>query len=431
MNSRIPFVRSPIALGTALLVASCANDAPVSKVEIYSWWVSGAEQAALDAVLADFTTKNPNLSVTNAAAQNALTAQQELKDRIAEGNPPDTFQVNGGAELRQYVTSATPSPLEPLDNLAVQQSWQRFMPSEVMETVTFGAHIYAVPVDIARINALFYNKNVFKKYNLQPPTTMADFAVVAKTLNANHVTPVAVGAQAPWTLEVIFKGCLVAVGGADYYRQFSSGGNDYFAGRLPNATYDPTFNAAIACFQTILDAANRDEMWSATWDKAVEEVRIGIAAMTIMGDWALGEFLQERAVADTDFGEVPFPDSGDTFIFTTDTFVLPVGAPNRAGALALLAEWGSAAGQSAFYPLKGTIATRSDVDRSQYDSILQATMADFQTKQVVPDWALAMPPAFTTNFDLALGRFGYDGNAENVVLAAKNNYDLIATGHWP
>jgi glucose/mannose transport system substrate-binding protein len=414
-----------------LLLASCANDTPVAKVEIYSWWVSGAEQDALAAVLSDFTTKNPSLSVTNAAAQNALSAQHELQNRIAEGNPPDTFQVNGGAELRQYVMSATPSPLEPLDSLATQQAWQHYMPSEVIGAVTFGAHIYAVPVDIARVNALFYNKHVFKQYGLQPPMTMADFAVVARTLQMNHVLPVAIGAQVPWTLEVIFKGCLVAVGGADYYREFSSGGNDYFAGRSPNVTFDPTFNAAITCLQTILAVANRGEMWSLTWDQAVKEVRAGTAAMTIMGDWALGEFLQEGAVADTDFGEVPAPDSSGTFIFTTDTFVLPRGAPNRAGALALLSEWGSAAGQSIFYPLKGTIATRSDVDGSHYDSILQATMKDFQNQQVVPDWALAMPPAFTTNFDLALGRFGYDGNAENVVLAAKNNYDLIVTGHWP
>jgi hypothetical protein len=49
----------------------------------------------------------------------------------------------------------------------------------------------------------------------------------------------------------------------------------------------------------------------------------------------------------------------------------------------------------------------------------------------VPDWALAVPQGFTTNFDLALDRFGYDGNAENVVLAAKNNYDLVSAGHWP
>ena len=86
---------------------------------------------------------------------------------------------------------------------------------------------------------------------------------------------------------------------------------------------------------------------------------------------------------------VPAPDSADTFIFTTDTFVLPKGAKNRAGAISLLREWGSAAGQSVFYPLKGTIATRSDVDMSRYGSITRATMADFKTRQIVPadGWA--------------------------------------------
>jgi glucose/mannose transport system substrate-binding protein len=418
-------------LWSAVILAGCTNDAPAARVEIYSWWVSGAEQSALNAVLKDFATKNANLSVTNAAAQNALSAQHELQNRIAEGNPPDTFQVNGGAELRQYIGSASPGPLEPLDFLAMEQGWSQLMPSAVIQAVTFGAHIYAVPVDIARINTLFYNKHIFEKNGLEPPATMADFVRVARVLQANHVMPVAIGAQVPWTLEVIFKGCLAAAGGPNYYTEFCSGRNGYFAGSSTSATIDSTFNAAVDCFGTILSVANRDDMRSLTWDQAVEEVRTGLAAMTIMGDWALGEFLHEGAVADVDFGEVPAPDSADTFIFTTDTFVLPRGAKNRAGAIALLSEWGSDKGQSVFFPLKGTIATRSDVDMSRYDSITRATMADFKARQIVPDWALAVPQAFTTNFDFALDRFGYDENGENLVLAAKNNYDLVLAAHWP
>jgi glucose/mannose transport system substrate-binding protein len=420
------------ALVCAVVFAGCSGDTPSSRVEIYSWWVSGAEQNALNDVLADFEKRNSNISVTNAAAQNALSAQHELQNRMAEGNPPDTFQVNAGAELRQYVQGATPS-LEALDPLARQQDWADAIPSAVLQAVTFGGHIYAVPVDIARINALFYNKHIFQANGLDPPATLDDFVHVAGVLQANRITPLAIGAQVPWTLEVLFKGCLAAVGGPSYYTEFCSGQNPYFSRTASSASPpdDPIFNAAVACFGTLLAAAKLDDIRTRTWDGAVQQVRTGFAAMTIMGDWALGEFLQENAVADVDFGEVPAPGSAGTFIFTTDTFVLPKNVNNRDGAVALLTEWGSAAGQSIFYPAKGTIAARQDVDPSKYDSIARATMADFHSQPVVPDWALAMPPAFTTNFDLALDRFAYDGNAENVVLAAKNNYDLVTMEHWP
>jgi glucose/mannose transport system substrate-binding protein len=435
-QARLAPLRFASLVATAL-VAGCTGGPRSSTVEIYSWWVSGAEQNALDAVLTDFENRNGNISVTNAAAENALTAQQELQTRMAEGNPPDTFQVNAGAELRQYVQGATPS-LEALNLLATEQNWNETMQPAVLQAVTFGAHIYAVPVDIARINALFYNKHLFEANGLTPPATLDDFVRVAGVLSEHHIKPLEIGAQVPWTLEVLFKGCLVAAGaGPAYYTEFSSGQNPYFAHSDPappsssSAPVDPIFNAAVACFGTLLSWANLDDMRSLTWDRAVQNVRQGSAAMTIMGDWALGEFLNEQADAGVDFGEVPAPGSAGTFIFTTDTFVLPKGAANRAGAIALLTEWGSAAGQSAFYPAKGTIAARKDVDPSGYDSIARATMADFNADALVPDWALAMPPAFTTNFDLALDRFAYDGNAENVVLAAKNNYDLVAAGHWP
>jgi ABC-type glycerol-3-phosphate transport system substrate-binding protein len=133
-----------------------------------------------------------------------------------------------------------------------------------------------------------------------------------------------------------------------YYSEFCSGQNGYFANSASSASGDPIFNAAAACYGTLLSWANLENMRSLTWDGAVQEVRQGFAAMTIMGDWALGEFMP-----DVDFGEVPAPRSADTFIFTTDTFVLPTGAANRDGAIALLSEWGSAAGQSISTPSTG------------------------------------------------------------------------------
>jgi glucose/mannose transport system substrate-binding protein len=418
-----------LALAIALAItAACTNTSSSSStVEIYSWWVSNAENNALGAVLDDFTRKHPNISVVNAAAENALNAQDELQSRMRLGNPPDTFQVNGGVELRQYVPDVGPSQLDLLDGLAAQQNWQDHIPLEVWNSVNVGAHVYAVPVDVARVNALFYNKTVFDNLGLSPPVTMADFVSEAEILRTHHVRPIAIGDKAPWTLEVIFKSCLLTAGGARYYREFAAGLNPYFSGGTGSS--DPTFDEAIRCFGTILSYANKDEMRMLTWDQAVSEVNAQSPAMTIMGDWALGEFLRLGAKPDVDFGEVAFPGSDSTFIFTTDTFVLPKFAKNRDGAMALLTEWGSPAGQSAFYPSKGSLPARDDVDMGAYNAISRATLIDLHNDTLVFDWAISLPQAFTTNFDRALDRFADDGNAENVVLAARNNYDLIEKGH--
>jgi glucose/mannose transport system substrate-binding protein len=422
--------------------ASCVNDAPTSTVQIYSWWTTASEYEALNAVLMDFKQKNPGVAVDNAVAQDSLTALDTLQSRMREHDPPDTFQVNGGTELRQYVAGAA-SQLEALDFLAAEQGWSPLlpggqgtppplMPAEVLQTVTFGGHVYAVPVDIARVNALFYNKATFGSLGLTAPVTLDDFVYDAQILSQNNIKPLAVGDAAPWTLEVIFKSCLVAAANAtgktNYYKEFAAGLNPNFG---PGGVGDATFDEAVSCFGTLLSYANKTEMRTLTWDQAVAEVSSGNPAMTIMGDWAHGEFLRDLGTADVTFGEVAAPGSADTFIFTTDTFVLPIGAQHRAGAIALLTEWGSATGQRFFYPYKGSLPSRTDTNPSAYDALSIWTQNELQTKALVPDWAMALPQAFTTAFDAALDRFADDENAENVVLAAKNNYYLIVQGHWP
>jgi glucose/mannose transport system substrate-binding protein len=398
-------------------------------VEIYSWWTAGSEKAALHALLTNFEVSNPNVNVVNAAEQSSQNAMADLQQRMAQGNPPDTFQVNGGANLMQYVVTngvdATQSKLENLDALAAQQNWAQVMPADVLSTVSYGGHYYGVPVDIARINALFYNTSIFTQSGLQPPTTMAEFVTVSQALQAKNIVPLAVGDSGPWVLEIIFKSCMVAEGGAAYYKQFVTGANPYFSGGT--STPDATFTSVLSDFQQIMGYANQNVMRSQTWDQAVGLVADGTAAMTIMGDWAVGEFIALGKTPGVDFGEVAAPGSASTFIFTTDTFVLPKGAPNRAGALALLTDWGSAAGQAAFNPVKGSIAPRSDADPSIYNVLSQATLQQFRTLPLVGDFSLTVPSSFSTVLDPVLDQFVIDANAQNVVLAVKNNYATLKT----
>jgi glucose/mannose transport system substrate-binding protein len=450
-------IRTGLALGAFVALCGCSssnnnnsntsgdgNDAgntgdgssttPSGTVQIYSWWVTGAEETALSALIADYQQQYPKIAIENAVGMNAAAARMQLSTAITNGQPPDTFQVTAGYPTLQYVvtngTDASQSKLEALDFLAQQEGWATNMNSSVLASVSYGGHPYAVPVDVSRTNALFYNKAIFAKYNLQPPQTMADFATVAQTLQTNGVTPVAVGTGGgAWVLDMIFKGLLVTEGGAAYHTALFAGQNDYFSGKT--TTPDATFTAAVNDFGTIMTNSNLTTMPQLTWDQAVDLVATSNAqqaAMTIMGDWAIAEFVAKGAVPGVDFGEVATPGSGSAFLFTSDAFVLPVGAPNRTGAVSLLTEWGSQRGQAAFNPLKGSIPARTDTDPSAYNAIAQQEIMDFKTLTVVPDMYLVVPSTFQTVLDNALQAFVTDGNVQNVVQAVKDNYALLQAG---
>ena len=93
------------------------------------------------------------------------------------------------------------------------------------------------------------------------------------------------------------------------------------------------------------------------------------------------------------------PGTAGTFVFTTDTFGLPRGVRNRAGALELLGMFGSLAGQDTFNPLKGSIPARKDARVDAYDIMAQRNIMDFRQvaadpTMLVPATAMLAPPEF-------------------------------------
>ena len=106
-----------------------------------------------------------------------------------------------------------------------------------------------------------------------------------------------------------------------------------------------------------------------------------------MGDWAEGYFKSIGLTPDVEFGWAPSPGTAGSFIMLSDSFGLPLNAPNRENAIAWLIVCGSQEGQDAFNPLKGSIPARTDGDRSLYDVYLQSAMDDFATNAIVPSLA--------------------------------------------
>jgi glucose/mannose transport system substrate-binding protein len=391
-----------------------------TNVEIFSWWVSGSETEALTALLKVYETSNPGAKVTNAAVMGTSNAKQELQTRMVQGLPPDTFQANGGDDLLHWVLyngkDDTASKLEPIDSVGNTQEWWAVTPPALQNLVSYNGHIYGVPVDVSRTNCLFYNKKIFADNGLTPPTTLTDFFTVADALKAKGITPLAVGSQQAWTIStMVFESVLVASAGPQYYL-------DFFAGKQSAA--DQQLRDALTAAAKMFGYINTNHD-SLLWNDAVGLVKNGTAAMNIMGDWAKGELVAEGAKPDVDFGEVNL--GSDTFVFAMDAFPLPKGAPNRSGAISLLTTMGSLAGQNAFNPVKGSISPRTDVDKSPYDPLSQATIDAFKTATLVPANSAIVPSAFSDPVTMAMGTFINDQNVDNMILAIKNYYDTLTT----
>lgn len=71
-----------------------------------------------------------------------------------------------------------------------------------MDQAGYNGDPYAVPFAV-QTSQIFYNKDIFQKYNLQEPKTWDEFVNVANTLKKNGVTPIGVSGREGWALNLI------------------------------------------------------------------------------------------------------------------------------------------------------------------------------------------------------------------------------------
>jgi glucose/mannose transport system substrate-binding protein len=362
-------------------------------VEIFSWWTSGGELDALQAVLEVHEDEVPTARVRNAAVEFAEKARDELRTRMERGLPPDTFQANIGADLFRWVLfnghDQRSTKVESLQTLAQQSGWLEAFDETVLDAASYDGELYGVPLNVHRINTLFYRKDLFEEHGLTPPESLEELRELCEQIRDDDdiqasrdggVSCLALGNKWDWTLSLwTFEMLLPAIAGAQYYERFWLGEEAPSDGYLEQAVDEALwFYCGGAdreqCGQRShfnLDVNDVD------WDEGIGKLASGDALMAPMGDWAKGLLDAEGLRSGVDYDAMPFPGTAGTYVFTSDTFPLPKGAQNRQGAIALLETFASREGQEAFNIAKGSIPARTDVDRDAFDEVAQRTMDDF------------------------------------------------------
>src|ERR1700730_4887325 len=156
---------SVFALVQAPLSSQAAGE---KKLEVFSWWTSGGEAAALDALFNTYKKQYPGVEIVNAtvAGGGGSAAPPVLQTRLAGVNPPDTWQSHPGWEmLGQYVE---PGYCEPITELYQSDGWDKAFPKElVVDLMTKDRQIYAVLAGIHRGNVLWYNTKLLEKNGIK------------------------------------------------------------------------------------------------------------------------------------------------------------------------------------------------------------------------------------------------------------------------
>lgn len=147
----------------SLAFFASAAVAQSGKLEVFSWWTSGGEAAALDSLFQAYSAAASDVEIVNAtvAGGGGSSARAVLQTRLAGGDPPDTWQVHPGWELLgQYVD---PGFVEPLNDLYEANGWNEVMPQALTDLSSRDGNTYLVTVGVHRGNGFWYTKSCSRR----------------------------------------------------------------------------------------------------------------------------------------------------------------------------------------------------------------------------------------------------------------------------
>ncbi|MBV7328589.1 ABC transporter substrate-binding protein [Chloroflexi bacterium TSY] len=377
--------------------AESSGEAGGGTLEIFSWWTSGGEVEALEAIYEIFSEQYPDVTIENAALAGGQgqggNMKALLETRMLGGEPPDSFQVHLGRELIDSHVIA--DRMEPLDWLYEEEGLYDVFPEDVIAIASYEGLPYSVPVNIHRSNVLWYRPSRLAEVGWDaPPTTWDEFFEVAELMKEAGFPAFAIAEQGGGGgfSGHILENILVSVMGPEKYRGLFDGSTGWD---------DEDVTASLEILNRAYDYANEDFLSTSWGDINDRFVSDDGPAMMVMGDWTHGVLMSKGF---TDYHWAPAPGTEGLFMVLSDSFGLPRNAPNRENAIAFLRIIGSKEGQDAFNPIKGSIPARTDGDREKYDEYLNYAMDSFGADEGVPSiqHGAAAKQSFLTDYDIAL-----------------------------
>jgi glucose/mannose transport system substrate-binding protein len=379
------------------------------ELEIVHWWTAGGEKDALNALIEGFEQEYPDVDVTNNPAPGGAGSalDTEIQSRIINENPPSTFQIWPGKALNTYLES------DVLVDIG-DSVWDDGMRDAYLDGVkdmsqSADGEFVAVPLNIHRLNNLFYNVSVLEDAGVDPASLDSPSALLdaMETIDAEtDAAPMAHQTQAVWSTLQMWEDVLIGHAGVDTYQ-------DVIAGNV--ADNETAVRESLQLVADFREYFNEDA-GSVAWDEANGKVIQGNAAFIHQGDWAAGQYgAAEDFEYDSDWGNVAFPGTDGVYHVVADSFVMPTSNPSPEATEKWLSYCGSVDGQERFNPVKGSIPPRTDVPNDEFGPFLTAQREDFDTSDAQPPTiahGTGVTPQVKSNVEAAFSAFVGNWNVD-------------------
>ena len=387
----------------SLTTAAAAQDA----THIWHYWGGGAELAAVESVIDLANETYPELKVEGQVIPgNAIEMRRQLQTALLGGTPPAAYQSAMGYELKTF---ADAGQLRSIAGVWDEINGGEIFPAGLQRVMKVDGVPYGLPLNMAIVNNIFYNKAIFEEHGLTAPGTFEELQALCDQLEAADIACLANAGGPFWSL-YNFYAPLISVVGVEGYFQLAAGEMS-FSG--------PEFRQALELFRDTY-AENYIQNWGGkTWAQGADDVVAGRAAFYQMGDWVSGYFKDVDWVPGEDYDFFPTPGVGSAVVIQVDAIATPNGSEaSNAASDQLLRVAASTEGQASFNLHKGSIAANLQTSPEIYDYIGQKTYARMQEAEaddaVLPNLFFLLPTELGSELGVQIERFS--GNPSDETL---------------
>ncbi|MBU5261796.1 ABC transporter substrate-binding protein [Bacillus atrophaeus] len=189
-----------IASVCMLAISGCSSQSSSSDgkvtLKFFHRWPKEPERSYFEEVVKEFEKEHPDIHIQTEAVLND-SYKDKIKVMLGTSSPPDVFfswsdefaakfiRGNKALDLSSYYKNDT--------------EWSSQLVGTQIKPFTYEEKEYGVPWQMDA-KSFFYNKDIFEKLNLKPPSTWEELIEVSKKLKANGYTPISFGTKAPWTI---------------------------------------------------------------------------------------------------------------------------------------------------------------------------------------------------------------------------------------
>lgn len=357
------------SMTVSLLAGTILSVQPVlaePKVELIHMWTSGDSAAALASLKDRFVAAGGEW-IDSAAAGATSGQMATLRARVIAGDAPTASQLEG-TNVTEWAEAGA---LANLDEVAKADNWDEYMPGALKRIMVYDGHYVAVPLNMHRVNWVYYNPTLLKELGLEFPTNWDEMNIAIDKAQAAGHQGFHHGGRG-WQDFVLFESVALGVGGVDFYKKA-------FYDLDPEALSGDTMLAVFTELRHI--TSTFDEAYPGRhYTESLKAVGDGDALFTVMGDWSVAYYVSNGFEYGKDYACAPAPqnDGRHPFTINSDSFgFFKQTDPDRIEGQKILAKMVfEPQTQLEFNLKKGSVPARQGLDLSAFSECQKIAQKD-------------------------------------------------------